>query len=157
MCVSSLGAPDDAESDLQLQLTTYLPHNSYLFVGTTAEAMRLREHRDVLWVGLFDREHRVAVELRFESSEATGAAPETLVVLLAPTTSAAEWLASAAKKPFADAGVVAELVALGDDRVRLSLAPNTAWNTVARVAAWASHFPTTHWVEAAHKNNFFNA
>lgn len=133
-----------------------MPHNSFLFVGTPSDARRLLAHADVLWLGGFDVSQRVAVELRPESSVATDEPSRALVVLLAPSTNAADWLARARSSLAADISQrVAGLEMLADDRVRIELAAPFEWPSVARVAAWAATQPTTHWVEALRPLQYF--
>jgi hypothetical protein len=140
------------ESNLNVKLHLYLPHNSYFVVETANNIKRLREHRDVLWIGGFEPEHRVVSELRPDSSVATGAAPGSLLVMLAPSTTSAEWLALSRTNDAA----IAAIEAVAADRIRIDLQPDTQWDGAARVAAWAALHPLTHWVESLRKLVFNN-
>lgn len=135
-----------------------MPHNAYVVMETSETMAALCAHTGegerslayVLHCEFVQPTMRVERALLLPALQSESAAPRELFVTLQSGVSSAAWFAQAEELACPESGAVVALALAADQKtVRIALRDGADWGAARRVALWAAHLPSTHWVEPA--------
>ena len=138
------------ESAANVKLLHYIPHNSFIVAARTDQLSTIESAPGVLWVGAFNPEYKMPMQLAdWENNKLSGASSTEMYVMLHSKLSLdtlRSKLGQWAHELRRETGITAQFKIVRGNKLQVRV-PDV--KSFSKTANWLAHRPLVHWIEAS--------